>query len=1107
MTHLLGRRILFVSALVIFCALFATSIVATLTMQAGSSGELYAPRGSTIRMLSLTFKATVTDMTLGSIEIKNVSPFNSFKSNGVSAISIYRSTGSGGFDSTQTPLARTTFTALTTTTTLEPNATIASGNEATFFIAYTIASDATLTTTTSSDTPSTTRIEVTKVFDSTGTLLGLNTPITSTATITGIKKITVRNIAPKVVIPGQVVGMAAISVKPIGENLAGNIAFTINNSFKNFSTTGADTGISNLYLLRDSSANGAAWGGTVNTSAIKAMIVAAENGDPQSIKLNSTATFNTLASEASFKFASSGSLTFLDSVSTNMLLVYTISDNFAVTANTFVEALVSQIKGTGANSGFIHSLTNAEFTTLGGASRPPVAGLAYSNIQKIRVNGNFGTGTVLPILQFSLSAFQSTINVSQISLGYPDDGAPASSTNVPFVNTTEGVDGVTRVRIYKDNGNGSFDGVNSLDTLIGTKNMGASNLYFRTDISLASGNSAFVAIPKFDDSAVGYPLNHSALFFAVYDIGTLSAGRVKVISQLEDARGIAVADEITTGSVTLSGIVPGVPSVSVTIKGTNAFITSCNAIAPSPGKVVQGRAKVPMLYMKISSQKAYTTASNLTTFTILNPFSTFFANGKGVTKIWLYQDVSPLGVFDPNDKFIASNDNLTNTSTASLSGVGMESGDNFYFLLYDIGQNATVDTDPTRPSIRSQLSTISGTGLVLGGETPAPQTAASVSVINSRATIAITSTSPSNPQTTFNITYKITNTSANPLIITALLPRFYLNSLGGDDVGSYFNYRIDPTITLPLTIASLGTADVLFTARLARPSIPSTIYVDASLRYKVPSASLETVTPEASITRYKFDTTGSGLWRSGVLSPISITNRSSATIYAWTLPTFIESMTMGDRAFFNGTAAPPDTSLKIQFVNKGSSLSSTGFTVLLNGAQIPFSTADTDNTASPFYLYDESQGQLTVSTLQNKDGTVIINAKDSNGLALAPATITYFISSASDPVRLSNPLFYPNPYYFAQPLSLGFNLTAADTTISFYVYNHLGLLVWNKEKTITRAGYIMLSSASISGITLDDSSFLSDLVRDLTPGIYLCKIVATDSRGNTSRSLTKFSVY
>jgi hypothetical protein len=1079
----------------------------TLTMnpsaKPGATGSVNAPRGQKVSVLTFSLKAVGGDATFTTISVQNTGTSVYF-GNGVSEVAIYKQTASESFDGTQTKLGSVSYAAPAQngTAVIGLSDAITSGNTTGYFVVYTIDDTATLTTTPSGDVATTTVGTILSINDGAVTLVA---PVTHTPTLSGYKLVKARSILPSVVVPGQLaVPVMAVSIKAVGEAVDKDIELKFLNTFANYVTvTGNTNGVIKAYLVQDFT--GTAWKTTTLSSGERAALdaeIAAPGFLITSTGINSSR-FSS-ASGLTFSFpgtSTSSDLRFPLATSANFLLVYDLGETFTITSDTKIEAKLVSISGKGS----VSNLTVADTKTYPTVPpQAPVAGLAYTGLSKIAVNGNFGSGATLPILEFFLRAYQATMDVTQVSIGNPQ--ATDVFSTVPFITDTTGVDGVTRIDLYSDNGNGKFDGVGSTtDTLIGKILLGTSaslNQDNRADIRVSANSQAFFRVKPFDKTAVGYPQDNSKKVFAIYYLGSnLLSTRTSVTSQLANSKGFAHIDEVATKSVVLSGTKPAVasPAATVTISRTNVFISSSASAAPSPNRVVKGQQKVPMLAISVRSDNVFPSAS----ITITNESGTYFTNGRGVSKVWLYKDSAPLGTFDSNDTYISSNGSLVNSSQVTLPGLALDTGLNYFLVLYDIGQNATLDTDITKPSVRAQLSAMASVGttsLLLGGEVPNPKTPAMVAIGTQNASIRISSEAFSETAT-FTVRIAVKNLTSSTMTIQDVRPRFYSGAISGVDVSNMFNYVLSPA--LALSVPANQTVTFSFAVKLVRPTQVGTVIGDGYLKYLVG-------TNEAVLTRYQGDSTGGvASWFSAAVTPLSLNIQSANPNYTWSLPQYISKMTYKagvsattETPFQNQNAVPPNSSLVV-YLRNPASLDASSFTIKLNNTALP----QVDNPgSSSSYRYSSSAGTLTVSSVGTTDGTLSLDLKDLEGVSLQSASITFLVSEPTGTLRLTNPLFYPSPYNIGKQLMLGFNLTK-KATVYFYMFNHLGQEIWRSQKQFSTPGYKLLANTNDATMSLEDATFLSGLANIISSGVYVCKMIAVDDTGNRITASTKLAVY
>lgn len=1074
-TFLKQARIL--SLFLLMC--WATSVKADLVMLQSQANHSKAPIGGKVDMLYFQLKGTNGGGDLSSITLSNDSSTVKFGT-AITSIYLYRDTNkTGAFDASTSTLIKTLDFggATSVTVTLENiGEQISSGSAQGYFIVYNIAKDPT-------KIGKTTNLTLTEVQDLNGTTASLSGQTTDVdVTLTGYSSIVVKNIAPKLVVPGQKwVPMLHLAIQVSGEDIDSSMAIKITNEGRNFVTNSSATnGVTNMYLYKD----------TVSGVFDPEFVMTDDN----LIKSVAPGSF-TSSSEGTFSLSSGdeNAVRFPDGVTVNLFVVYDIGSSFSVTTSTQVYAQVTSLDGKGSESGL--DIIDTTSRPANSASSY-VAGLAYSNLSKMSVNGNFGAGTTVPIFQFVFTAYQASMNLSTITLD--------NNGTVPYITDATGVNGVTKVSIYSDNGNGTFDGADSNDTLVGNLSLGTTN---STTGQLNQKNRAVVPIAKPDNSVLrllpysstagGYPQDNTKLFFVVYTLGgSITAAQdasgnntETITAALETALATSSLDngsgKIVTQDINLSGTLPAnaSPVASVSLLNTNVYIKDIHSIAPSSDRVIQGQVKVPMLYFQLDSQAQFTSASVV----IKNEKSTFFSDNTGVSKVWIYKDTNASGKFDVGDTFLASNDNMADRTYVTVSGVRIDQGaENRYLVLYDIGQKSLLSSSSSVGSenIRSQLSSIVSSLLLPGGELPNPQKAAVVSVAPKGLSVSIPTlqlTNIDDTTATFSMTIALNNATNAPILVTELLPRFYYGTLFGSDVSYEYSAKPSTIVKAPLVVSPSSEVLVPYDIKPYTNASSGTIILDAYVHYVTNEGQ------EAVLTRYN---AGSS-WSSAVALAKQLTVSKTPVQYSWTLPSYIDSMIVRagetDTAFANGGAVQANSALFISFKNNGNTIDNTSLKVKLNGVSLSLDGGT--SSTSPYFTYAKESGVLYVSNLGTSDGILEINVNDLEGKSLSTTTVHFSISSV---VRIESPLFYPNPYHFGSTLYLGFNLTQ-KATLDIYVYNYLGVEVYRKTFSGLQIGYTLQK--------------MDDLASVLSSGMYVCKMIATDINSNISRAVTRMAVY
>lgn len=929
--------------------------------------------------------------------------------------------------------------------------------------------------------------------------------VTNTVRVSGFSLVQATDVAPDTVIPGQSrsegsfpVTMLKLAVKASGEDVSSKIGIKIVNDYANFVTNNAlSNGVTKVYLYD-------------NGNGTSAPPDSPEQFNPAKIVAELDASDFLSPSEALFYFptASTGpsgkGLIFdKDTTTSNFLIMYDIGEDFIISNDTRISAEIAAVTGNGSES----NLPVVFNTTLPneGPAESKVAGVTYASLTSIVPNDIFGDESIVPILKFSLRAIHSTFNITSLTIGNPDvNGVPFATDNSP--------EGIQRIQVYEDLGpnnlaNGTFDGVNGIDRLVGDLVLGSGQGGINEsdlatlDIEYSENNTTKnVEVRPYNSNQV-YPINKEKRFFVVYYMGTNIAANKTASARIQNATARLVLEGVTH-NISLSGKLPAAatPNAQVRFSDTNVYLLSVTDI--SPVTVIQGQLKVPMLRMQLHSDGTIASAS----MTIENNQKSFTSQSAGVTKAWLYRDDEPFqDTFDPRsnqnpDVTLITATKPTNTDSLKLIGIPLTEGDdNHFFLLYDIGALSTTGMSAQLTAMESEEE------LIFGGELPTPRTAASVSpnVKQMLITDVTTDKTVINDSTgTFNVTVVVKNRHSQDLSVVEVAPRIYLTSIGGQDISFEFKSILEEGQSLPFTIAAGEAETFRFDVKHKNRVSEGAAVLDGYLKYSVDAAN------QAQVSRYQnsnrfFSAAANQNTNDSTAKSMSLQNPEVKL--PTDLPSYIASIRNVDgaisEAFSNQNAIPAGSSLVFQFANSGQGVDESSLQVQLNGSaltrQRSVGGASVQATSTSFTYVSETDvsgelvpvGQLTISDVGNSSGTVLIDATDPDGNALPQATIDFIIESN---VKISDALFYPNPFQIgSRSLLLGFNLTR-PAKVTGYVYNHNGARVHRFEETFLTAGYKRIEFDSLA-------SFLSS-------GHFIVRLVA-EADGQKSHTTAKLGVY
>lgn len=939
------------------------------------------------------------------------------------------------------------------------------------------------------------------------TVTNIATPTQNEVTITGIQTITVQDIAPEVVLPGQTkVPMLYITVQLAEESILSNfdLDFTIYNDEANFVTENGDT-----------------------TGIVKAELFEANFEPPYRESLEEdlaikTVTETDFRDSSTFDFSfpeypADGSFTGITHGSageTSFYVLFDVGEDINVTASTVISAQLLEFSGIG-NSSRLEMSWPLDGQSRFSAATSLVAGMSLEEITSIIPIGDaFGPLNEVPMMSFTLRSNHANTTLNYITVLNPG--------TVPFETRSDGTEDIVKVQVYMDSDDDA-EFSDTSDTLVGEVNLGQVNsitgLRNQQDsvvIPLQTPGTPTidgVLIEPYDDDALSYPNTNEKIFFVIYTVGTVFNGGTDggvVTFEAEAQLGaifasanIEVSGEVTSSALSLSGVdnsSPAIPSPTaiVTLSEESISIIEVNDI--SPGNVYLGQEKVPMLQIELQTNGDVASAS----FEIRNTGGSFQKDGRGVKKIWIYRDNSPLGVFSETDEFVSGDNTFTSSTIAQVTNVTFENTSEVFLVLYDIGQhNGGNDSNPLSTSfIKAQLNDIvgigeSGSDVGIVGQVPLPVISAGVTTLQTLIDdVSLTVFgSVTDITTSLDLTIEFSNDSGTDIDVEDITPKVYLNDISGNDISYEFNLDLVDDFEFPVTITDGQTASFDFRVRHVSQISDGSGILDAKLHYTVP----DTIDPAGSSVLVSRHRTGSSSWSSAALETITLALFSNYDDYLWVFPPHVASVQFirntVSSSFPQGGALSVGDKLVVQFQGNGTGIDESAIEVELNGvrmtrddnllARVSLQSTSLDNKFS----YDSTTGTLTIQSVGDEGGTITIRTTDGE-TDLEDITIVFELSNA---VQISNVLFYPNPYRMGnQDLILGYFVTQ-ECDVTMYLFDHNGQEVLRESRRTNTIGYDQFTLLSTNDA--------------LAPGIYICKVIAKDDNGNSATSVTKLSIF
>lgn len=1076
--------VFFVSVFLLFSAVDASTTYENINIKVEQDDNYIrrsrlAPQGALADMLYFEVTALNDGVRIHQIRLQNPSFLS------IPDVYVYKDSQISGtsqtFDpNTDSEVAHSTNFAYGTLT-LTIGEDIASGNTRGYFVVYKIPSTATLGSTTN-----------VKITNFTYTLSGTTKPDcvlnaqSGDVTITGFKvyrAIDVSNLGlgHGFGIPGQESApMLRLLFKTQGEDLNNNqVTVNITNENANFVTTAGDTnGIVEAYLYK-----------AVNEN-IESYDPVRAYTDANAYKLIEKVTATGFLSTSKLAFHIPANELNFTSTSINFFVVYKLGESFNVSENTKVSALLDSVEAIGNSSQlpFVKDTDQPE----AGAVSIEIGGLTYSDLHSIvPQSGQFGSGTTAPMLMFRLNSWQMPVSLNAIMLENLSEVANRGNY-VPFIGNLKTEDGIKQIFLYKDTDkNTIYD--STKDTLISAQNLGGTGLtYNGTTLMPIAGNTNSLVVVTFNQT-VAIQSNSSEVFFVVYKFGSgitertdasgnISTQAVARLSQAVSHTQVPGNNDVVT--VNLSGTLPASTYATVSLGAPTIYIKSILDV--SPDTVYAGQLHVSMLHVNLFAK---TNSISSASIQITNPKQTFDTNNQGVSRILLYRDinynsaVSP--VFNPDeDRLVSATDVLDTVDLATLSEVYFYQSDNPFFVCYDMGfladQTESKEAD-------CQINKIQATGALFGGDVPSPKQAANCSVQAKRLDVlkaAVENYYPNSSQpTTFNIKVTVKNIHTAPVVLSSVSPRFYKGGVSGADITSEFTINgYGYTLSLPYTLAANESVVFDFYARHTDSVSDGLVLVDGYAKYVVPSGN-------AVVSRYR----SPNRWVAAAADNTSITVQKEDQAPR-ALPSFVDEDGMyidvksgEDIPFKNYDAIPANSELVIPLKNY-ENIDVSLIQLSVNG--YAWKSVEEGVQGYGAFAYSSTDGKVHLQDIGDKDGEIALTILGAHGEAESDTARILFRVNIK--IKIYDLLFYPSPYHpdGAAPLELGMNLTQpAEVTV--YIFNHLGMKVYEYSGNYD-LGY--------HTIPIDDDSVKAS-------GMYVCKVKAVQTGGNTVMGLTKLAVY
>ncbi len=844
--------------------------------------------------------------------------------------------------------------------------------------------------------------------------------------------------------------------------------------------------------------------------------------------------------EVTFELSETGGQNTLPkgSTATQFFVTYDIGPSTNVLQNpldltssqTEVKAQITAISGRGHDSDYrygpVKSLTT--FTT-NNNFEGTMAGLVIGEVKSIFPSMNAAAGlTNVPMLSFKARSVGVTTNMHTLGIVNNGNSFDANGNQA----------GIVKLHLIKDANGGEYSGYgHDRDEKI-------------TGMAFTIADAGHATLVKNNDASLTLlDSNSPTAFHVLADFGTsMPEGALVSLTIGDETRASADIDgdddfdddsnygDLRVGSP-LPFVIENAPTINVTspqliVNSEFAFQTNtktpdglycdtdnnqdCSDGGGATKKLVAGMENLRMHAIGIDVDGDI----NGLSFEFESPNRYFSEESTGISAIHLFLDKDDNGKLSSDDIYLGGTKTFREFGQfATVPNVSLPSGKNQHVLvLFDIGQRVTTSTD----QLSFRLNGITASNNIVAGVFPNPVSPYTYDVESHRLKLSklessdISSSNVITTNQSFNVTATVkavgsdsvflehANTGAQPLS----QPRFYF---GGKD-GANRSYEFDITFDAGYSggwsssFSDTETKLLRFAVDPVNAVSEGDYTIDMDIFYKMNDVGVsgEFHDHRIRLTRSKGAGTnyktaleleqGNG---TGIEPALTSDNR----VYSWHLPGHIKSVTTKvsnvNQVFKNYASIPQGSPLTIEFVNEGRDIDPGSIGLTLNGATVKSENEMSVDSSDVYFSYDATDGILTLSSVGNDSGTVMLSANDLFGKPYPQAPFIFYTSTA---LAIEKVLVYPNPYspsVSSGGITLGFSLTQ-PANVSFKIYDSTGRELIMLAPTFYPMGYHTYSwngDVSAPGKKIIGS------------GTYYIKFIAEGMDGTRRAATTKLAVY
>jgi len=842
------------------------------------------------------------------------------------------------------------------------------------------------------------------------------------------------------------------------------------------------------------------------------------------LQLDASGGSNTFARGQTNKYLS---ITYTIGVSTNVL-----QDPANLTSSpTEVKAKITAISGNGHDSGYTYGPLEslAPFTTNNNFDGT-MAGLVIGEVKSIFPSMNAAAGlTNVPMLSFKATSVGVATNMHTLGIVNNGNSFDANGNQA----------GIFMLHLIKDANGGEYSGY------------GHDRDKKMSGMAFAIGDAEHATMKESAQDDLTLDSGEESTYYVLADFGTsMPEGALVSLTIGDETRASADSngngnfdDDSNYGDLRLGRPLPFVienaPTINVVspqliVHSEFAFQTNtntpdglycdtdsnqvCSDDVGATKKLVAGMENLRMYAIGVDVDGDI----NGVSFEFESPNRYFSEESMGISAIHLYLDKDKDAALSADDIYLGGTKTFRNFGQfATVSNVSLPRGkDQKVLVVFDIGQRVISSTD----ELSFRLNKVAASSNIVAGVFPNPVSPYEYDVESHRLELSqlespdIPSSNVITTDQLFNVTATVKAVGSDSVVLEPAKtgaqplsqPRFYF---GGKD-GANRSYEFDITFNAGYSggwdssFLNTGTKTLRFGVNPVNAVSEGDYTIDMDVFYRMSSVGvggdfkshiIRLTRSKGAGTNYK---TALEL-NNGTSSNIDPAITSDNRVYSWHLPKYIKSVTTKvsnvEQQFKNYASIPQGSPLTITFANEGRDIDPGSIALTLNGAKVKSENEmSVDKPDDVYFSYDATAGELTLDSVGNESGTVILSANDLFGKPYPQAPFIFYTSTE---LAIEKVLVYPNPYSpSATPskgLTLGFSLTQ-KADVSFKIYDSMGreLIMLPPSPytmgyhTFPWGGYVSAPSKTMIGA-----------------GTYYIKLIAEAIDGTRRVATTKLAVY